>query len=110
MINHVNVGLYRLGTAETPQEVSQKVYNDVHRYPALLQANPDSDWNVGDIIRVPNKQGRTSVVEEGESTTEFIARMYKGHMGHLFLEKYLLWNAGVLAEHLVGQEVFIPDR
>jgi hypothetical protein len=110
MISHVNTGLYILGPGETVQEVSKKVYNDVHRYQALLKANPDCRWEVGDIIKVNNVRGRTTVVLDGETTAELISRVYKGHMVHQFIDKYLLWNGGKLAEELVGTEVFIPER
>lgn len=110
MISHVNTGLYILGPGETAQDVAAKVYNDVHRYPALLKANDPCKWEVGDIIKVINVTGRTTVVEDGETTAELISRVYKGHMVHQFIDKYLMWNNGKLAEELVGTEVFIPDR
>jgi len=110
MISHVNTGLYILGPGETAQDVAKKVYNDVHRYPALLKANQDCQWKVGDIINVSNVKGRKTVVQPGETTSELITRMFKGHMVHQFIDKYLLWNGGKLAEELVGNEVFIPER
>lgn len=110
MISHVNTGLYILGPGETAQDVAKKVYNDVHRYPALLKANQDCQWQVGDIIKVINVRGRTTVVEAGETTAGLISRVYKGHMVHQYIDKYLLWNGGKLAEELVGTEVFIPER
>lgn len=110
MISHVNTGLYILCPGETVQDVARKVYNDVRMYTALLKANPDCRWEVGDIIRVINVRGRTTIVQEGETTAELISRMYKGHMVHQFIDKYLLWNGGKLAEELVGSEIFIPER
>ena len=110
MISHVNVGLYILGPGESAQDVSRKVYNDVHKYQTLLEDNQSSRWEIGDIIKVRNKHGRVTVVQEGETTVELINRMYKGHMAHQFIEKFLLWNSGMMAEQLVGKEVFIPER
>lgn len=110
MISHVNTGLYILGPGETAQDVARKVYNDVHRYPALLKANDPCEWEAGDIIKVHNVAGRIATVKQGETTTELIGRMYKGHMPHQFIDRYLLWNNGKLAEELVGTEIFIPER
>jgi len=110
MIHHVNTGLYILGPGESAQDVAKKVYNDVRMYTALLKGNPGCRWEVGDIINVINVKGRTTVVQEGETTTALIERMFKGHMVHQFIDKYLLWNDGKLAEELVGTEVFIPER
>lgn len=109
MISHVNVGLYRLSDGESVQDVAGKVYGDVRMYAVLLKKNPQLEWNVGDIVKVPNKRGRVAVPNEGETTTEFITRVYRGHMAHQFLDKYLLWNAGLMIEELVGNDVFIPE-
>jgi hypothetical protein len=110
MVNHVNTGLYILGLGQTPHDVSRSVYGDPSKYHILLKENQHSEWDAGDIIKVPNKKGRTAVVEQGETTIQFISRVFRGNMAHQYLDKYLLWNDGFLVEELVGTEVFIPER
>lgn len=110
MVEHVNVGLYRVGYQQSPRDIAKVAYNDGHLYHVLMRANPDSTWEQGEVIRVPNKKGRQSVVEAGETTTDFIKRLYKGQPAHIYSDRYLQWNDGHVVENLVGQVVFIPER
>jgi hypothetical protein len=109
IVEHVNIGRYFYDGYESPQEVANTVYGDAHRYPAILKANPDG-LEAGTWIDVPNKKGRQSKVLEGESTTQFIQRLYKGQPTHLYVDRYLMWNGNFMAEDLVGMVVFIPER
>lgn len=109
VVEHVNVGQYFYDGKESPQEVAAAVYGDAHRYAAILRANPDG-LEKGTWIDVPNKKGRRSVVQEGESTTQFLQRLYSNQPSHLYIDNYLLWNGGMMAEELVGMQVYVPER
>jgi len=110
MVSEVNVGRYRLGYQSSPQEVALAVYGDVTKVPMLLKENPDIQWGAGDMVLAPNKKGCLTEVQQGETTVEVIKRCYPHQPSHLFVDAFLKWNNGLLAEDLVGQVVFIPHR
>lgn len=110
MVEEVDTGLFILSGNLSPQEVALAVYGDVRRYGFLMEHNADTEWSAGSTIEVPGKKGRTSVVQEDETTTSLIQRMFPGQPSYLFVEGYLKWNANLLAEELVGKTIFIPNR
>lgn len=105
---HVKHGLYRLSEGESPREVAEKVYGDSSRYQILLKYN--DDWGTEEVITVPNKEGRITKVEEGDSLDSTIKRMFPNQPPHLYDRRYLVWNAGILPQDLVGENIFIPER
>ena len=107
MVDRVKHGTYRM-SGESPQEVALKVYGDRSRYHILLKYN--DDWDTEDTIVVPNKEGRTTLVSEGDTLTTLIERMFPGQLAHLYTSKYDTWNASAPVEELVGKLVFIPER
>jgi len=110
MIYHVNIGRYILKNDDTPRSVAEDVYSDGNMYTVLTKNNVDSSWEQGEVIFVPNKKGRETVVQEGESTKQVIQRMYRHDPPHVHLQKFLLWNANLHAESLVGETVYVPER
>lgn len=110
MIYHVNIGRYRLKSGDTPRSVAENAYSDGNMYTVLTRNNPDISWEQGEVVLVPNKKGRETVVAEGESTKQLLQRMYKHDPMHVHLQKFLTWNGGFHAEELVGETVYVPER
>lgn len=110
MVESTNTGTYILSEGETPAQVSLTVYGDTYKVPLLLKENSGIKWEAGESVVIPNKKGRTTVVQEGETTNSLLARMYGGQPTYLYVQLYLKWNAGIIAEDLVGREVFVPER
>lgn len=110
MVYHVNTGLYILGYKQDPREVARVAYGDGHLYHVLLKHNTHSNWQEGDVIEVPNKKGRQTIVEDGEILVDLIKRMFPNQPTHLYVDRYLQWNAHILPEDLAGTMVFIPER
>jgi len=107
MVTKVSHGIYRMSD-ESPQEVALKVYGDVSRYAILLKYN--EDWGAEPTVIVPNKEGRTITVEEGDTLKTIINRLFPGQFYHMYIDKYNVWNAGTPVEELVGETVFVPER
>lgn len=110
MVENTNTGTYILSEGETPSQVSLTVYGDTYKVPLLLKENSDIEWKSGESVVIPNKKGKTTVVQEGETTNSLLARMFSGQPTYLYVQLYLKWNAGIIAEELVGREVFVPER
>lgn len=109
-VEKTNTGIYILSEGESPAQVSLSVYGDTYKVPMLLKENPDINWEKNDPVVIPNKKGRTTVVEKGETTAVLLSRMFSGQPTYLYLELFLKWNAGNIAEKLVGREIFVPER
>jgi len=103
-------GYYLLGEGQGPSEVAAAVYGNVNKYAEISTVNSDLEWLPGTHILVPNKEGRTTVVQENETTFEVISRMFPNQPVHLYLDRFYMWNDGFDAEDLVGVMVFIPER
>lgn len=103
-------GFYLLGEDESPAKISEAVYGDPRKYAEIIKSNTSIAWEPGVQILIPNKAGRTTVVQENETTFELIRRMFPEQPTHLYLDRFYLWNDGCEAEDLVGQVVFIPER
>jgi len=110
MIYHVNIGKYVLKEGDTPRSVAEVVYKDGSMYTTLTTHNKELEWEPGNIVQVPNKKGRETTVEDGESTRQVLQRMYRHDPPHIYFNKFLDWNGGLHAEELSGQTVFVPER
>lgn len=109
MIEHVNDGLYLLNPGDDAQRVARRVYGDVHKSNVLLQANP-VDWDTLERIVVPNKKGRVTTLQAGETPKAVVARMFPNQMPHLYMLQYSIWNGGADGWLVEGDEVFVPER
>lgn len=107
-VEFVNDGTFRLTEGESPREVAEKVYGDSSRYQILLKYN--DNWDTLDTVIVPNKRGRMDVVHPEDTIKSLIKRMFPNQPVHLYEFRYMIWNAGLLPEDLVGCKVFIPER
>lgn len=110
MVYHVNIGTYVLKEGDTPRSVAELAYKDGNMYTALTKANLGSNWEPGETVKVPNKKGRETVVEDGESTRQVIQRMFKNDPPHIYFDKFLAWNGGEQAEFMTGKKVYVPER
>lgn len=109
MIEHIDHGLYLLNPGDTASVVARRVYGDVHKSNVILQANP-GDWDEKLRLVVPNKKGRTAYLQEGESPTDVIKRMFPNQPVHLYTLQYKIWNGG--DDGWLGEDdlVFVPER
>lgn len=103
-------GYFLLEDGQSPQMVSEIVYNHSSHYAILLKANDPDAWYAGNHVVVPNKKGRRTVVREGESMVEIIKRLYPFQPPHLYIERFYRWNGNQDASALEGQMVFIPEH
>lgn len=110
-VTKVKTGLFLLGEEETSyRSVSQKVYNDPNKYQVILEANAGVLWAPGIQLVIPNRDGRVTIPQEDESSTDLIRRMFPGQPPHMYLDNYFKWNDGFEADELVGIKVFVPER
>ena len=102
----VDEGLYKLREGDDPRSVAAVVYGDGHLYHILLKANPH-EWEVGTVIRVPNKKGRVRALKGSETPAEVVEGMFPGQPAHLYVERLLAWNGGTVE---LPSVVFVPER
>jgi hypothetical protein len=110
MVEHVNVGVYTLKEGDTPRSVAEDVYSDGNLYTVLTKNNLESNWEPSEKIKVPNKKGRRTVVQDRESIKTLLQRMYPHDPPHIYYKKFYTWNGGVQVEDLVGSQVYVPER
>lgn len=107
-VEFVKDGTFRLSEGESPREVAEKVYGDSSRYQILLKYN--DNWETLETVVVPNKGGRTDIVRTDDTLKSLVKRMFPNQPVHLYEDRYMVWNAGLLPENLVGHTIFIPER
>lgn len=105
----VNEGYYRFNVGETASSIARRVYGDVHKASALLRAN-EEDWEDLEQVVVPNKKGRVTQVQEGESVQRIIARMFPNQPVSIYMQPFFLWNGGEHIKLLPGDSVYVPER
>lgn len=109
MVEHVNIGRYKVQEGDTPRSVAYLAYRNGDMYAQVLKANP-YEWSTGDTVLVPNKKGRLTIVRAGEDFAAVIKRMFPTQPQHIYTERFYQWNGGESYEPLEGDEVFVPER
>ena len=102
-------GMYLLNPGDDASVVARRTYGDVHKASLILEHN-DTDWSKLDRVMVPSRPGRLTTLQEGESRTQVIERMFPGHPPHLFFKAYDIWNGGADGWLKPGDMVYVPER
>lgn len=111
----VDDGLYVVREGDTPSLIASRLYSNPLHARTLLDANPTSEFKVGEQIVVPHKKGRitkwmTTANGEwpAESEEALIKRMFHNQPVHIFIKLFNLWNNEGDIEP--GATVFVPER
>lgn len=108
-VTQVDYGLYLLNSGDTASSVARRVYGDVHKATVVLAAN-DGPWEDLEHVVVPNKKGRCTTVQGGESPQQLIERMFPNQPVSIYLAPFFMWNGGEYMKLLPGDVVFVPER
>lgn len=107
-VTKVDEGLYVVRHHDTPKSIASLLYQNPLHYQTLLKNNPDDPFNEGEHIKVPNKKGRVTIWQEGETIEQLLKRMFPNQPVHIFRQLFDKWNAD--GEIEPGSVVFVPER
>ena len=103
-----DVGKYTVQEGDTAQSIAHKLYGDRHKVKMILDANPTSEYEVGDIIDVPNFTGVLVVAREGEQFPSLHRRAFSNPAAAQgALAEFKKWNG--VREIQRGESVFFVD-
>lgn len=108
-VTKIDYGLYFFDEDDDATSVARRVYGDPHKSVIILKANP-GDWADQSRLVVPNKKGRITLMMEGESVQQCIARMFPNQPVSIFLAPFFKWNGGEDLPPGPGELVFVPER
>lgn len=104
----VDVGRYTVRSADSPMEISQRLYGDRHKVKKLLLANPTSTFQPGEVIDVPEFTGVVLVAEEGDQFPTLFRRAFKNPAAMQSAKvEFMKWNGTTMVEE--GDSVFFVD-
>lgn len=109
VIEKVDFGYYYLQPGDNANKVARKLYGDPHKSTVLLSVN-DTDWDYAESIIVPNKKGRITHWEHGDSPHKVIARLFPNQPISIYMQPFFTWNGGADRKILPGELVFVPER
>lgn len=108
-VTPVEYGSYLLNPDDDATSVARRLYGDPHKSVVLLKANP-GDWDDYERIVAPNKKGRITKWQEGDSPQKVIERSFPGQPVHIYMTPFFIWNGGQDAYLRPGDTVFVPER
>jgi hypothetical protein len=103
-----DIGKYTVQTGDDASLIAAKVYGDRHQVRKVLDANPTSSYEVGDVIDIPGFTGILVTARTGEQFPSLHRRAFNNPAASAgALPEFRKWNG--VKEVQPGRIVFFVD-